>query len=181
MNSHIVRVNEKIEKIALLYNLTVEEIISCNHHIKDWNHLIPGTKLKLPEIPEIVRNELDNTEPFIEEYYPQIDVQSILSKNIQEEIYNKPNINVVNKNEEQIVQEIPVVSSVNEEENAETVKTSCNNKNHQYSHNKEYKNPYYGYYNPNNGFYNPYYGFYPNSRFGYYRSKKKKNNSRNEN
>lgn len=170
MNSHIVRVNEKIEKIALLYNLTVEEIINCNHHIKDWNHLIPGTKLRLPEIPEIVRNELDNTEPFIEEYYPQIDVQSILSKNIQEEMNNQPNLNIINKIEEEKAKEVTI--STNKEETSSTIKNE-NGKKNQYNHNKEYKNAYYGYYNPNSGFYHPYYGFYPNNKFGYYRSKKK--------
>lgn len=172
MNSHIVRVNEKIEKIALLYNLTVEEIMNCNHHIKDWNHLIPGTKLKLPEIPEIVRNELDNTEPFIEEYYPQIDVQSILSKTVQEEVGNKPNINVVNKNEEEIEKEETIPQTI-EEENVQLSQPNTTSKTHQNNHQKEYKNPYYSYYNPNNGYYNPYYGLYPNHKFGYYRSKKK--------
>ena len=74
MNTHIVRVDEKIEKIATTYNLTTDEIMKINHHIKDWQHLVPGTKLKLPEIPEIVQSELDDTEPFIEEYYPKINI-----------------------------------------------------------------------------------------------------------
>ena len=50
MNTHIVRVNEKIEKIASIYNLSTEEIIKINHHIKDWNNLIPGTKLRFQKL-----------------------------------------------------------------------------------------------------------------------------------
>ncbi len=88
MNTHIVRVNEKIERIALIYNLTVDEIIKINHHIQDWDHLIPGTKIRLPEIPEIVQTELDNTEPFIEEYYPKIDIESLQTKIKQESVVN---------------------------------------------------------------------------------------------
>lgn len=80
MNTHIVRVNEKIEKIANIYNLEIEEITKINHHIKDWQNLIPGTKLRIPEIPEIVKTELDNTEPFIEEYYPKISIEEYLQK-----------------------------------------------------------------------------------------------------
>lgn len=105
MNTHIVRVNESLDKIALIYCLTKEEIIKNNTHIKDWNRLIPGTKLKLPIISDIVENQLDNTEPFIEDYYPRLDpiktgfvseeipVQStnVEASNIEEtKIENKP-------------------------------------------------------------------------------------------
>ena len=47
---HIVRMNEKLEQIALTYNLSVEEIKSNNQHIRDWGKLVAGTKLILPAI-----------------------------------------------------------------------------------------------------------------------------------
>lgn len=72
MTFHIVRMDEKIEKIALNYQLDIEEIKTYNKYIKDWNHLIPGTKLRLPEISNTLNEELDNYEPFIEEYYPKL-------------------------------------------------------------------------------------------------------------
>lgn len=72
MTFHIVRMDEKIEKIALNYQLDIEEIKEYNKYIKDWNHLIPGTKLRLPEISNVLNEELDNYEPFIEEYYPKL-------------------------------------------------------------------------------------------------------------
>lgn len=80
LNNHIVRVNEKIEKIASIYNLSVDEIKKINTHIRDWNNLLPGTKLRLPEISDILNNQIDNVEPFIEEYYPRINKDSYVQK-----------------------------------------------------------------------------------------------------
>lgn len=159
MNIHIVRVNEKIERIALLYNLTIDEIIKINQHVKDWNHLIPGTKLRLPEIPEIVRTELDNTEPFIEEYYPKIDVQTILDNNQNiENINSSNNFNVLNKKE-----------VINDSKDLEVEKENLDitESKNQTKVKKHYVNPYMQYYN--GGYYYPYY--YTSS---YYRNKKRK-------
>ncbi len=133
MNTHIVRVNEKIERIANIYNLTEDEIKKINTHILDWSHLVPGTKLRLPEIPEIVQTELDNTEPFIEEYYPKISSEEL----------NKINESPYNVKEELV--ESPIL---HKQQNV----TSSINK--QKSH---YYNPYYpsyGYYNSE--YYNKY-------------------------
>ena len=82
MTFHIVRMNEKIEKIALNYQLDVDEIKSVNSYIRDWDHLIPGTKLKLPEISNALNLELDNSEPFIEEYYPKLQNNYNFSENV---------------------------------------------------------------------------------------------------
>lgn len=105
MTFHIVRMNEKIEKIALNYQLDVDEIKSHNKYIKDWNHLIPGTKLRLPEIPNFLNEELDNYEPFIEEYYPKLsnnytnieEVENIDIVNVSD-IKEDNNINNTEKN-----------------------------------------------------------------------------------
>lgn len=72
MNYHIVRMNEKIDKIANNYNLTVDEIKVINQHISNWDNIIAGTKLLLPNIPERIKDELNDIEPFIEEYYPKL-------------------------------------------------------------------------------------------------------------
>lgn len=140
MNVHIVRVNEKIERIANIYNLTKEEIIKINHHIRDWDNLIPGTKLRLPEIPENVELELDNTEPFIEEYYPKIDINEI---NVKKEY-------------------VEIIPSV--EEQTEPVNTNVNKPIKKNNKPPYYGNPYgyYGYYGYYQG-YNPY-GYYRKSK-----------------
>ena len=72
MNYHIVRMNEKIEKIAHNYNLTVDEIKVLNQHISNWDNIIAGSKLILPNIPERIKDEINDIEPFIEDYYPKI-------------------------------------------------------------------------------------------------------------
>ena len=95
MTFHIVRMDEKIDKIALNYQLEVDEIKNINKYIRDWDHLIPGTKLKLPEISIALNQELDAYEPFIEEYYPK------LSQNyngFNQEIINIDSVNVNNQN-----------------------------------------------------------------------------------
>lgn len=107
MTFHIVRMDEKIEKIALNYQLDIDEIKAYNKYVKDWSHLIPGTKLRLPEISNVLNEELDNYEPFIEEYYPKLsfnyadnleDVE-VVNKEVLEPMTNeiKENSKVVNQ------------------------------------------------------------------------------------
>ncbi len=156
MNTHIVRVDEKIEKIASIYNLTTDEIIKINHHIRDWDHLIPGTKLRLPEIPEIIQTELDNTEPFIEEYYPKIELNEYLQTHNEQEILSN-----VNQPLEQ-----------NLDDNA-----SAKMPNNDATINKPKKYPTYNPYYYNN-MSNPYYGYHPNYYYNYYQRLRKKNNKK---
>lgn len=72
MNYHIVRNGETIEKIALIYNLDIIEIKEVNKHIKSFDNLVPGLRLRLPEIPDSITLELNDVEPFIEDYYPKL-------------------------------------------------------------------------------------------------------------
>lgn len=88
---HIVRMNERIEMIAKMYNIELDEIKSCNHHIRDWDHLIPGTKLLLPSIPEALTDELNDVEPFIEEYYPKISSEETYNEKLVDEGLNESN------------------------------------------------------------------------------------------
>lgn len=88
MNYHIIRTGESIEKIAYGYNLAVEEITRINRHISNWEKLIPGTKIKLPEISNQLTMELDEVEPFIEDYYPKIELP--LNEEIKEEVPLEP-------------------------------------------------------------------------------------------
>ena len=52
MKFHIVQMGETIEEIIFLYNLTRQELVEENRHIKKWDKLIPGTKLKIPVITD---------------------------------------------------------------------------------------------------------------------------------
>ncbi len=148
MNTHIVRVNEKIEKIAGLYSLSVEEIIKINQHIKDWDHLIPGTKLRLPQIPEMIQAELDNTEPFIEEYYPKLELDDYLKKEENTNIIEGEVPKTPKKDESLVTQEQIEPSKI-----------------------KKYPT-YHSYY----GMPYPYYGYYPNYyRYPYQNTRRKGN------
>ena len=140
MNYHIVRANETIDKIANSYNLLKEEIIEINMHITNWDHLIPGTRLKLPEIPDVLKDELDAVEPFIEDYYPKIDV----NKFKENAVYQVDN-NV--HHEEEVLKAETVTTNV--ESNVEDVKTR--------KQKQSYK-PY------PCGFYYPYYPYFYNNK-----------------
>lgn len=139
MTFHIVRMNEKIEKIALNYQLDIDEIKSNNKYIKDWNHLIPGTKLRLPEISNVLNEELDNYEPFIEEYYPKL----------------SNNYNMVEENENIImvdsIKTEPVISNnnTNTKQVSQSLVLPQNNPYYQYP-NYYYNYPYHPYYNNRN-------------------------------
>ena len=84
MNYHIIRSGENIEKIAYGYNVDIEEITRINKHISNWQKLVPGTKIKLPEISNQLAMELDEVEPFIEDYYPKIELPIKEESNVQE-------------------------------------------------------------------------------------------------
>jgi hypothetical protein len=69
---HIVRTGEDLEDILFLYNLTKDELIEENRHIRVWNKLVPGTKLKIPPITEAMEHDINEMEPFVEDYYPKL-------------------------------------------------------------------------------------------------------------
>jgi hypothetical protein len=118
--------DEKIERIALNYQLDIDEIKAHNKYIKDWDHLIPGTKLRLPEISIALNEELDNYEPFIEEYYPK------LSNNYEN--FNDVNVDMVSINN--------VINSNNQKNNKVINQSLVLPKNNTYY---PYSNYYFGY------------------------------------
>lgn len=88
MNYHIIKTGESIQKIANIYNLTEDEIIQNNKHITSWTKLIPGTRIKLPNISEALSEEIDEVEPFIEDYYPRLEVP--IKEEVIEIVEEKP-------------------------------------------------------------------------------------------
>ena len=67
---HIVSPGESISKIADGYHCTINDIKANNLHITDFYHLAAGTKLKIPFITKEKQEVLEETEPFISDYYP---------------------------------------------------------------------------------------------------------------
>lgn len=149
MNYHIVRTNEKLENIASLYNYTVNEIKDLNRHITSWNNLIPGTRIKLPPIPDSIVEELNDTEPFIEDYYPRIDVTKYESNEYND--YKNINTNKLDNNDiinsnEQIVTNEYIYNK--EEEKVEEPKDEIIKKNSSFTSSIKLPKNYGYYYDP---------------------------------
>ena len=85
---HIIKPGETIKLIANKYKLTENEIIRINPHFRSWENLAPGAKLRIPEMSESVLDEIDELEPFIEDYYPKINLDEIIIN--KEKDYEKP-------------------------------------------------------------------------------------------
>ena len=85
---HIIKPGETIKLIANKYKLTENEIIRINPHFRSWENLAPGAKLRIPEMSEAVLDEIDELEPFIEDYYPKINLDEIIIN--KEKDYEKP-------------------------------------------------------------------------------------------
>ena len=85
---HIIKPGETIQLIANKYKLTENEIIRINPHFRSWENLAPGAKLRIPEMSESVLDEIDELEPFIEDYYPKINIDEIIIN--KEKDHEKP-------------------------------------------------------------------------------------------
>jgi|SRR5690554_5505282 len=113
MKFHIVRNGETVKKIAFLYSLEEEEIKKENKHIRVWERLVPGTKLKIPVITEAIDEDVTQMEPFVEDYYPKLNLNEDIEtkafnheKNISNENYVSINENINALDED--IQEIPI-------------------------------------------------------------------------
>jgi len=82
MKFHIVRSGETLENILFTYSLSKDELVENNKHIRNWNKLIPGSKIKIPTITKVIDQDIMEMEPFISEYYPH---KNILEKERDEE------------------------------------------------------------------------------------------------
>jgi hypothetical protein len=144
MKFHIVSSRENINKIAFLYNVEVEEIQKENRHIRNWDNLIPGTKLKIPVLSENLINEFNDFEPFIEDYYPKYD----LNEKIEEEIYTKVDEDMIEE-----VSNDEYISSNNEKEEIKEENKSIEKKQNEIKDINQYQRRYcmippYPYVNP---------------------------------
>lgn len=170
MKFHIVRTQETLKDILFIYDLTEDELKENNQHIRSWDKLIPGTKLRIPAITESMEMKVSDIEPFIEDYYPKLthNINSPLIPIDEEEKYMEIDSNVdtsyvniksTNYEEIEAVEEKKVV----EYDPYEVLNKYSNNNEHIKENNNEQlsnHNPqYFGYYN---GYRNPlmYYPIY---------------------
>ena len=85
MKFHIVGNGESIDDILNGYDITFDELKNENKHIRIWEYLIPGTKLKIPVLTESIIENINEIEPFIEDYYPKLKIQDDYENIIEEE------------------------------------------------------------------------------------------------
>lgn len=160
MKFHIVGNGESIKDILNGYELTIEELKNENKHIRNWNYLIPGTKLKIPVLTEALVEELNEIEPFIEDYYPKIKLEeeqyNIVNENEIETIIDideNKNVNNCEEEPQDIQEEINEVIASQEEHEEQIQKEVITNNNQ--TNNRQviiryvYPQPYFnGYYRP---------------------------------
>lgn len=115
MKFHIVQIGETLDKILFLYDLNRDELVEENRHIKNWGKLIPGTKLKIPTVSQIIDSEIMEMEPFVEDYYPKIssEVEEKTEENEEKIVYQNVGEDVEIKENEEIKE---VTIEKNEEE-----------------------------------------------------------------
>lgn len=174
MKFHIIQVGETLDKILFLYDLNKDELVEENRHIKNWNKLIPGTKLKIPTISQTIDSEIMEMEPFVEDYYPKInsEIDEVFGENEEKIVYQNDENMKEFENEEQLAEEniqkveekVLTRNSENEEKKLETkeIKEEVKEtkiKNDQINKPK-HNNYYYYYINPRPNFVYPVY-YYP--------------------
>lgn len=109
---HIVKQGETLRKICDAYHVLREDIISHNQHITDFDRLVSGTKIRIPLLSKDVLETLEETESFIEDYYPSFDKFVSMSKTMNE----TPKVE-----EHELPEEIEVIPPVEPEINAPKV------------------------------------------------------------
>ena len=117
MKFHIIQMGETIDEITFLYNITKDELKEENRHIRKWDKLIPGTKLKIPVITETIDSEVSEMEPFIEDYYPKLkaeeDMKTIENEEvILKEAFNEEEIEMLEEEEKKEIEAIDTTKQV---------------------------------------------------------------------
>ncbi len=73
MLEHIVKNGESIYDILNMYHLDIETLKGYNLHITDLYNLVSGVKIKIPIISSEIEQILENTESFVQKYYPIVE------------------------------------------------------------------------------------------------------------
>lgn len=147
MKFHIIKNGERVKDILFTYSLTIDELKENNRHIRSWNELIPGTKLKIPVIPESVDQDVMQMEPFIEDYYPQN--KEHYNEDFDDAISEDESKDIIDTTSETIINEKPC-EDVRPSGEVEVVKEEVQvNKKYKYKTNYVYYYPYF----------HPYYGY----------------------
>ncbi|MCM1131370.1 MAG: LysM peptidoglycan-binding domain-containing protein [Roseburia sp.] len=72
MLEHIVKNGETIHDILNMYHIELKELTGVNLHITDFYNLASGMKIKIPLLHNEIEQILENTESFVQKYYPKV-------------------------------------------------------------------------------------------------------------
>lgn len=72
MLEHIVKNGETLQDILNMYHIELEEVKEYNLHITDFHNLVSGMKIRIPLLHNEIEQILENTESFVQKYYPKI-------------------------------------------------------------------------------------------------------------
>ncbi len=111
---HIVKTGETVDKITSSYRILKSDLISNNQHITDFSHLKSGMKLKIPLLSKDTLETLEETEAFIDDYYPSF--EKFLSNNDS----------VIEKDVIEVKEEVEIEQTITHE-NVEEVKVHKEN------------------------------------------------------
>lgn len=89
---HIVKTGETIERIASSYHISRNDLIANNLHITDFSHLKSGMKVKIPILSKEIVETLEETEAFVDDYYPSFEKFSNNNTNITKSIFPDDNV-----------------------------------------------------------------------------------------
>lgn len=101
---HVVQQGEKIEDIAKVYDITLEELREFNQHISDLKSVIPGMKLRIPNYSVESISEIEEITPFVEDYYPTYKDEIITNSGIDESnVINNDKLSENNYQEDNLI------------------------------------------------------------------------------
>jgi uncharacterized protein (DUF433 family) len=74
---HVVRIGESIEDILKKYQINLREFVSANPQVQSGCAMTPGTRLTIPKMNQQLEEEIEEIEPFLEDYYPRVNLDMI--------------------------------------------------------------------------------------------------------
>jgi LysM repeat protein len=123
MKFHIVRNGETVNEIVFLYGLETDELKKENKHIRYWDKLIPGTKLRIPTISEAVELDIASMEPFIEDYYPKLKLgEELKPEKTPDYDYQEIDDYVIKSTKNNNIQTVEEIKTQEEQINIEEIK-----------------------------------------------------------
>lgn len=87
MKIHIVQREDTFQSIANKYGVSLQDLIGMNTHINHLSGLVPGLKVKVPQVP---RKDEPTVDQHIQKYYPNLDAEPTVTHGSTTGVVVKP-------------------------------------------------------------------------------------------